>query len=77
MRTHYAHLADKPFFPSLFEYLTSAPVLLVVIMFLLIVGPSLNCTLPADLQGPERSGRGSGSLRGNEPNGGLSRYHSW
>lgn len=31
LREHYAHLLDKPFFPELVEYMTSGPVLAMVV----------------------------------------------
>lgn len=31
LREHYAHIADKPFFPSLVEYMTSGPVLAMIV----------------------------------------------
>jgi nucleoside-diphosphate kinase len=30
LKQHYAHLADKPFFPGIVEFMTSAPVILQV-----------------------------------------------
>ena len=31
LREHYAHIADKPFFPEMLEYMTSAPVVGMVV----------------------------------------------
>ena len=31
VKEHYAHLADKPFFPEIVEYMTSGPVLLMIL----------------------------------------------
>lgn len=31
LREHYAHIADKPFFPDMLEYMTSGPVLAMVV----------------------------------------------
>jgi nucleoside-diphosphate kinase len=31
LREHYAHLADKPFFPSIVEYMVSGPVLAMIV----------------------------------------------
>ena len=31
LREHYAHIADKPFFPEILEYMTSAPVVGMVV----------------------------------------------
>ena len=31
LKVHYAHLADKPFFPNIVEYMTSGPVLGMII----------------------------------------------
>jgi Nucleoside diphosphate kinase len=31
LKEHYAHIADKPFFPELVEYMTSGPVLAMIV----------------------------------------------
>lgn len=31
LREHYAHIADKPFFPEIVEYMTSGPVLAMIV----------------------------------------------
>lgn len=31
LREHYAHIADKPFFPGIVEYMTSGPVLAMIV----------------------------------------------
>ncbi len=31
LREHYAHIADKPFFPNVVEYMTSGPVLAMIV----------------------------------------------
>ncbi len=31
LREHYAHIADKPFFPQILEYMTSAPVVAMIV----------------------------------------------
>ena len=31
LREHYAHIADKPFFPETLEYMTSGPVLAMIV----------------------------------------------
>ena len=31
LKEHYAHIADKPFFPELVEYMTSGPVLVMIV----------------------------------------------
>lgn len=31
LREHYAHIADKPFFPDMLEYMTSGPVLAMIV----------------------------------------------
>jgi len=31
LKEHYAHIADRPFFPSLVEYMTSGPVLAMIV----------------------------------------------
>ncbi len=31
LREHYAHVADQPFFPSMLEYMTSGPVLAMIV----------------------------------------------
>lgn len=37
LREHYAHIADKPFFPSIVEYMTSGPVIAMIVEGLNVV----------------------------------------
>ena len=38
LREHYAHIADKPFFPEMLEYMTSGPVIAMIVEGLDAIG---------------------------------------
>jgi len=60
LRSHYAHVVDKPFYPDMEEFLLSTPVLLLV-----LEGPSGTVQRVRDLLGPTDSAKAApGTIRG-------------
>ena len=63
LREHYAHIADKPFFPEIVSYMTSGPVFGMIVegenavkgMRILMAPPSLKKRLPVRSAGTMRS----------------------
>lgn len=48
LRAHYAHIADKPFFPEVVEFMSSAPVMVIVLAGAGVVERVRNLVGPTD-----------------------------
>lgn len=74
LREHYAHIADKPFFPEILEFMTSGPVVAMVVEgenaiegMRLLMGPtSFGAAQPGTIRGDYATSTGQNIIHGSD-----------